>query len=773
MPPPLPEDHNNASNEDPAFRRLSFERLRESLNGTPTTALPPIPSMATEAFATPLPVLSMVVLSITMLGEFLTASVSTPFILFMVKGFGTLKDDAEIAFWTGILVSTFFLTQFLTAIVWANIADVYGRRFALVVSLLGSGVTCTIFGACTTLNTAIGVRLLQGVFGGAVGVARGSVSSLTDATNEGRAYAILSFCWGLGGVTGAIVGGALEEPAIKWPKLFANTIFELHPYLLPCAVAGSVTVIGSVLGCFLAPDGGPRRSGKSDVVEKSTADDTVLADATALRSENAILGSVGPSASIGVARTRTLSSSQTTLPGYGSIGQHSRPLSGYGTRRESTGSAFRRRPTGTEISHRDSTASFAHRLFIANENSGTSMADLWVASAINSDVDDGVFTFEDDWEEGRVDAIVGDTETDSLLFSSHSPRGRLLSSSLNQPVAGSPLLHPLSTRRPSAGMRLSGLGSSFHPSPLPINIAGLRRPSFSAHPLDGTPASRRLSGVPNIFNNVGVGTPPAMLDAISLPLGEQYAAQTTPPQVDTLQPIFGSRRLSLHETQTWHTYPEPHAGEDVEVDGRARLPMLIIIQYGLLALHATTHDQVFLSYVVSDYSAGGLDLKAGNYAQLIAVMCFAQIVYQFFMYPNIGPPRGPCSHLTMFRLGSALFIPSYLAVIFLRPLASEGEDVNTILMLTLGLATAIRFCGSCFAYTAVSILLNYMTPPNAIGLANGLAQSIVSLARCFGPVIGGWLWSASTQNNPSGYPLGFFACASVCALAVGHSFMIR
>ena len=55
-----------------------------------------------------------------MLGEFLTANVSTPFMLFMVKGassrsnnprncnavilgFGELTDEADIAFWTGIL----------------------------------------------------------------------------------------------------------------------------------------------------------------------------------------------------------------------------------------------------------------------------------------------------------------------------------------------------------------------------------------------------------------------------------------------------------------------------------------------------------------------------------------------------------------------------------------------------------------------------------------------------------------------------------------------
>lgn len=87
-----------------------------------------------------------------------------------------------------------------------------------------------------------------------------------------------------------------------------------------------------------------------------------------------------------------------------------------------------------------------------------------------------------------------------------------------------------------------------------------------------------------------------------------------------------------------------------------------------------------------------------------------------------------------------------------------------------------------------------MTPPAAVGFANGAAQSIVSLARFLGPILGGYvslpfsfslfsdvdmactcwqLWSASTQNDPSGYPLGFLACGAVCAFAVAHSFLIR
>ena len=89
----------------------------------------------------------------------------------------------------------------------ANIAERVNTRFVLTTSLLGTTITCALFGTSTSLTQATVIRFAQGVFAGAIGVARGSVSNVTDASNESRAYAILGFCWGLGGVAGAVIGG--------------------------------------------------------------------------------------------------------------------------------------------------------------------------------------------------------------------------------------------------------------------------------------------------------------------------------------------------------------------------------------------------------------------------------------------------------------------------------------------------------------------------------------------------------------------------------------
>ena len=190
----------------------------------PTPAQPPTPAPAderplipsalqqsTDPYATPLPRISMIVLSITLLGEFLAANVSMPFLLFMVEGFHEFPEGADVGFATGLLVSTFFFTQFMTSLLWATVAEKYGQRLVLFVSLLGGSLTCALFGTSTSLKQAIAIRMMQGVFAGAIGVARGCVAVISDPSNEARAYAILGFCWGLGGVAGAIVGGTCQS----------------------------------------------------------------------------------------------------------------------------------------------------------------------------------------------------------------------------------------------------------------------------------------------------------------------------------------------------------------------------------------------------------------------------------------------------------------------------------------------------------------------------------------------------------------------------------
>jgi hypothetical protein len=46
-----------------------------------------------------------------------------------------------------------------------------------------------------------------------------------------------------------IIGGVLSQPAIRWPGSVGKfALFRTYPYLLPCAIAGSIAFISFLSG---------------------------------------------------------------------------------------------------------------------------------------------------------------------------------------------------------------------------------------------------------------------------------------------------------------------------------------------------------------------------------------------------------------------------------------------------------------------------------------------------------------------------------------------
>lgn len=222
---------------------------------------PRIPSLMpakSSSNSTPIPTVPFVVLCLVCFGEFSSAGVAGPFLFFQIESFN-VGGEGEVGYWAGVVASVFFFAQFLTSLLWASIAQKHGRRVVLLVSLVGNSISLILFGMATNLRMAISVRLAQGLFNGAVGVAKGAVRDLTDETNEGRAMAQLGFAWGMGGIVGPLMGGLLCNPVDKFPWLFGtNEFLKQYPYVLPCLVVASFTATGAFLTFFIGPDGGPR-----------------------------------------------------------------------------------------------------------------------------------------------------------------------------------------------------------------------------------------------------------------------------------------------------------------------------------------------------------------------------------------------------------------------------------------------------------------------------------------------------------------------------------
>jgi hypothetical protein len=212
---------------------------------------------------------------------------------------------------------------------------------------------------------------------------------------------------------------------------------------------------------------------------------------------------------------------------------------------------------------------------MANENAVTSIADLWVAAAINVDNEE-VFDNDDTELEGPYESVF-DADGDDANDNPNPPSG-------------------VEDTLPERGKRFMGAIAPSVPSTRRGSHASpLRRPSTSHYQVSQSPQRRRPSTqygasgqptemvspprrfsntVPAIFAHPGVKTPPAVAEAQRL----LNAPDTTQQEgtADTTPAVEGKQQSLM-----------------------SQLPMAIIFQYGWLALHTTTHDMLFLTYVVS------------------------------------------------------------------------------------------------------------------------------------------------------------------------------
>ncbi|GAA6002187.1 uncharacterized protein JCM10292_000798 [Rhodotorula paludigena] len=777
---------------------------------------------------TPLPRIPIFVLSICMLGEFLSASVCSPFLFFMVESFGVGKNgggESAVSFWTGVVSAVFFLSQFLTAMIWVSVAEKHGRRAVLCASLLGNGLTVIVFGTSRNLGSAICSRLAMGLFNGAVGVARSAVQDVTDETNRSTAYTILGLLWGMGGIVGSVLGGTLEHPVDKYPSYFGESqLFADYPYLLPCLVAGSVTLLGGLSSLGLNRDGGQREGSIRLPTEKdvevaastlSKVKDWLLTRLAGLYGQVRRRPPIHLSQSVGGVSLHPASGEVPPLPSpapspsltdaaaerstladrRSSIRQHGSAY-GYSSSRRPSQTAFERdsglripsmrrrnfRSVSMATTNRydpDSEVphSFAERLLLANNQAVFSLSDVFLAKATADDeraaVEYEESTFERDDEESRIDGtdLDANSEYGDVGFGTAPPSmDDLRGEAARQALAADAPARPTSPTLSVAAAQQRRTSTML--SPTRERVASYAPSAGRARRLSTTSTNRPMS----IYDNTGLA--PETIASAAGQLVPPAQQQQQAPNESVFAPM-----AAIPETRPASIIEHADDSSSTVIDAGSQagggfslvrqLPLMMIAQYLCVGLHGTACDQIFTSFLVTPVASGGLGLSADHYAGLVATMFFFSMVWQFKFYPSIGPPGGSLSHLSMFRLGLILYVPVYLLFPELRGLIIvEGEA--KLVMLGMIVLSAIRYLANACAYTAVMVLINVMTPAELVPLANGLAQSCISLARFIGPLLGGSVFAASIADPQDARPaVGFHLIAGLCFVGFVLSWRIK
>ncbi|KAJ7617308.1 major facilitator superfamily domain-containing protein [Roridomyces roridus] len=168
-----------------------------------------------------------------------------PFVVQFVRDTGVTRgDDTNTGYYAGLLESAFFLAESLTVFQFGRLSDIYGRRPVLLLAPIGLSISMFGFGLSTSFWSLLVFRCTQGAFNGNIGVAKTALNEISDPTNAVEIFSYLPLMWSVGVTLGPFIGGALANPASKWPDTLGRVaLLRSHPYFLPCAVAGIIALI--------------------------------------------------------------------------------------------------------------------------------------------------------------------------------------------------------------------------------------------------------------------------------------------------------------------------------------------------------------------------------------------------------------------------------------------------------------------------------------------------------------------------------------------------
>jgi MFS family permease len=191
-----------------------------------------------EHQSSPLPKKQMAILAVIALSEQTALNSISPYLPSMAAAFPDVEPN-EVGVYVGTIASAFALAQLATNFFWGWLSDHIGRKPVI---LLGTALTagCFVaFGFVQNLWQAVLVQALMGLCNGNQGVVSTCLGEITDRSNQSKAFTYLPVLYGLGAITGPIIGGLL----VMEQNPFAHGKDFKYPYLFPNLLSAAILLV--------------------------------------------------------------------------------------------------------------------------------------------------------------------------------------------------------------------------------------------------------------------------------------------------------------------------------------------------------------------------------------------------------------------------------------------------------------------------------------------------------------------------------------------------
>jgi len=227
----------------------------------------------------------------------------------MVVDFGMASTTDSAGYFAGWITGMFMIGRVMSSIPWGILADRWGRKPCLLISMLNVAVFGVLFGFSSNFVMAMVSRLCIGIGNGFMAVAKTVISEIVaNKDQELKAFGILNGTWGIGMIVGPVVGGLLSRPAVLYPQVFASSsLWGRFPYLLPCLCCAAVAVAAEILIFRFVPETLTSSTSLQDSVEEG--------DTVACREGTGMDSEIEMTATDGVGEFRLIAASEEEADG--------------------------------------------------------------------------------------------------------------------------------------------------------------------------------------------------------------------------------------------------------------------------------------------------------------------------------------------------------------------------------------------------------------------------------------------------------------------------